>query len=790
MLKIRKETLLFALEIIAISSFFAYKIAHAQLDSKLSPTIMFFLFFSAGLGGILFPLLKFYSKKMALRLDANAQEVKRFTILSFAPFFFLVLVFVQEFVFLNDFSHIVLVVSVLGFVYLHLFFLYRLKGQQLEIFPKLSCAKTALLCFAIACAVYFLAASGVLFTPYPITGDEPHYLLITKSLVSDGDVNLWNNYQNKDYLEFYPGRLDSHTKTGRRGSKFQYSRHMPGFSALLLPAYVVGTRIGKASASVLSKPMSERGVLILGIRLFLCVLAAALSGMFYLVMETLLKNRNVSLISWGLFSFTTPLLFYSFQIYPEVVSALIAISVVYILMIHTNWSPFRLVLAGVGLGILPWLGLKNMVISAGCGLLFMFSFLRQKQKIKNYFYLALPIFLSAVFFLFFLWSLYGKLSPVVVYKGTTVDGSVTFNAFYHHNPIEFFRCWIGYLFDQRVGLFAYSPIFVLFFPGLILWFRKNKKEALSLFFPLILYWAFCSLSYYWGGYSPPGRTLLPVLWIMYLFMGGAMYWSGKKKPVVIMHLLVGLTFLNTYLLAQNTRLLYHENLSFPWAEPGKVSNVLNSLSNAFIDFTKFVPSLSSQEGITWIPLFFWILLSLLIGFFFIRRGRKSNGRILYQKIMLPMGVVFLVCAAVILYSFLDIRLDEQKSFQTKDVHVYFQDENTYGHEMDGFWTKGASKAEIIVKSPRKASSINLRLTCPSRGKTMVQVGNAIRILGKKNSGESEMMVSFPKPVGFAWGGNHLYAIKIRGKSSFVPRKRDKRSTDSRSLGVFVEVAVN
>jgi len=443
MLKIRKETLLFALEIIAISSFFAYKIAHAQLDSKLSPTVsffLFFLFFSAGLGGILFPLLKFYSKKMALRLDANAQEVKRFTILSFAPFFFLVLVFVQEFVFLNDFSHIVLVVSVLGFVYLHLFFLYRLKGQQLEIFPKLSCAKTALLCFAIACAVYFLAASGVLFTPYPITGDEPHYLLITKSLVSDGDVNLWNNYQNKDYLEFYPGRLDSHTKTGRRGSKFQYSRHMPGFSALLLPAYVVGTRIGKASASVLSKPMSERGVLILAIRLFLCVLAAALSGMFYLVMEILLKNRNVSLISWGLFSFTTPLLFYSFQIYPEVVAALIAISVVYILMIHTNWSPFRLVLAGVGLGILPWLGLKNMVISAGCGLLFMFSFLRQKQKIKNYFYLALPIFLSAVFFLFFLWSLYGKLSPVVVYKGTTVDGSVTFNAFYHHNPIEFFRC--------------------------------------------------------------------------------------------------------------------------------------------------------------------------------------------------------------------------------------------------------------------------------------------------------------------------------------------------------------
>jgi hypothetical protein len=790
MLKIRKETLLFTLEIIAISSFFAYKIAHAQLDAKLSLAFTFFLFFSAGLGGILYFLLKFYSQKMALWLDANAQEVMCFTIISFSPFLLLVLVFIQEFVFLNDISHIVLIVSTLGFIYLHLFFLYRLKGQQPEIFPKLSRANIALLCFAFAGIVYILAASGILFAPYPITGDEPHYLLITKSLISDRDVNLLNNYQNKDYLEFYPGLLDSHTKTGRRGSQFQYSRHMPGFSALLLPAYVVGARISKASASVLSKPMSERGVLILAIRLFLCLFAAALSGMFYLVIETLLKNRKISFVVWGLFSFSTPLLFYSYQIYPEVVVALISISLLYLLIIKSNWNLYRSVLAGIGIGILPWLGIKYMIISFGCGLLFFFSFFKQKKKWKNYFYLALPIFLSAVGFLFFLWSLYGKLSPMVVYKGTTVDGSVTFNAFYHHNPFEFLRCWIGYLFDQRVGLFAYSPIFMLFLPGLILWFRKNKKEALSLLVPMTLYWAFCSLSYYWGGYSPPGRTLLPVLWIVCVFTGGAIYLSGKKKPLISIHLLVGLTFLNTFILAKDTRFLYHENLSFPWAEPGKVSNLLNSLSNAFIDFTRFVPSLSSQEGITLVPLFFWILLSFLIGFFFIRRERKSNGRISYQKIMVPMGSLFLVCAAVVLYSFLDIHLDEQKSFQSKDVHVYFQDENTYGHEMSGFWTKGASKVEIIVKSPRKASSINLRLTCPSRGKTMVQVGNAIRILGKKNDGESEMMISFPKPVGFAWEGNHLYAIKIRGESGFVPRKRDERSTDSRFLGVFVEVAVN
>jgi len=298
MLRIRREALLFILEIMAVSSFIAYRIAHSPLNSRLSPTVTFFLFFlllTAGLGGIFGSLLKFYSYKIASWLDVDAQEVKRFTILSFAPFFSLVLVFVQEFVYLKDISPTVWIVSIFGFVYLHLYFLTRSNRRKIEILPKLSRSKIALLCFTFAGIVYILAASGVLFAPYPITGDEPHYLLITKSLVSDGDVNLWNNYQNKDYLKFYPGRLDSHTKTGKKGSRFQYSRHMPGFSALLLPAYVVGTRIARISASVLSNPMSETVILILTIRLFLCLFAAALSGMFYLVVDTLLKKpQNIS----------------------------------------------------------------------------------------------------------------------------------------------------------------------------------------------------------------------------------------------------------------------------------------------------------------------------------------------------------------------------------------------------------------------------------------------------------------------------------------------------------------
>ncbi|MDP3981489.1 MAG: hypothetical protein Q8Q33_08770, partial [Chlamydiota bacterium] len=39
------------------------------------------------------------------------------------------------------------------------------------------------------------------------SGDEPHYLIITQSLIQDQDLDLKNNYQNKDYKAYFK-RMD------------------------------------------------------------------------------------------------------------------------------------------------------------------------------------------------------------------------------------------------------------------------------------------------------------------------------------------------------------------------------------------------------------------------------------------------------------------------------------------------------------------------------------------------------------------------------------------------------
>lgn len=72
-----------------------------------------------------------------------------------------------------------------------------------------------------------------------LVGDEPHYLVITQSLLYDGDLQIENNHRRGDYMA-YAGRdlrPDFHRR-GRNGAI--YSIHAPGVSALVLPAFAAG----------------------------------------------------------------------------------------------------------------------------------------------------------------------------------------------------------------------------------------------------------------------------------------------------------------------------------------------------------------------------------------------------------------------------------------------------------------------------------------------------------------------------------------------------------------------
>src|SRR5215212_9887547 len=59
------------------------------------------------------------------------------------------------------------------------------------------------LAFLVPLLVYLALVPRFLAYSSPPTGDQPYYLLMTASLVQDGDLDLRNNYERRDYGKFY-----------------------------------------------------------------------------------------------------------------------------------------------------------------------------------------------------------------------------------------------------------------------------------------------------------------------------------------------------------------------------------------------------------------------------------------------------------------------------------------------------------------------------------------------------------------------------------------------------------
>src|SRR5262245_39776425 len=69
-------------------------------------------------------------------------------------------------------------------------------------------------------------------------GDEPHYLVITQSLLKDGDLQIENNHRARDYAQYFDADLKpDYLVRGRNGAI--YSIHAPGVSALVAPAFAL-----------------------------------------------------------------------------------------------------------------------------------------------------------------------------------------------------------------------------------------------------------------------------------------------------------------------------------------------------------------------------------------------------------------------------------------------------------------------------------------------------------------------------------------------------------------------
>lgn len=109
-------------------------------------------------------------------------------------------------------------------------------------------ARELLLC---AVALFVLLAIGYAFSidirasrGASITDDEPFYLLTTQSLLSDGDLDLQNQFDAKSYKSFFDHADDLWLQSAPTPDGRLLSPHNPGLSVLVIPGFLLGGLTG------------------------------------------------------------------------------------------------------------------------------------------------------------------------------------------------------------------------------------------------------------------------------------------------------------------------------------------------------------------------------------------------------------------------------------------------------------------------------------------------------------------------------------------------------------------
>jgi hypothetical protein len=97
-------------------------------------------------------------------------------------------------------------------------------------------ARQLALAILLAAASYMVAAWRM--TPVLPDGDEPHYVVITQSLLYDRDLKIENNHRGGDYRAYVGRELKpDYLRRGLDGEI--YSIHAPGLAAVALPAFAL-----------------------------------------------------------------------------------------------------------------------------------------------------------------------------------------------------------------------------------------------------------------------------------------------------------------------------------------------------------------------------------------------------------------------------------------------------------------------------------------------------------------------------------------------------------------------
>lgn len=359
-------------------------------------------------------------------------------------------------------------------------------------------------------------------------GDEPHYLVITQSLLNDGDLRIENNHRDGDYRSYFPGVIaPDYVQRGRDGEI--YSIHAPGVSVLVAPGFAAfGLRGAQAT---------------------MMALAAVTGALVWLIGWMVTGRMPAAWFGWAAISGSATLLVQSVTIFPDGAAGPIVASATLLWLHLARRDSVRLlwlvVVSGL-LAALPFLHTRFVILSAGFGLAILASIWRDDsgdraaRRRRAGAFLAIPTIGACAWFGYF-WIIYGTPSPVAPYG---VGAETRFA--YMPGGLA------GLLFDQQFGLFTYTPALVVAVAGWMAAARDRTTRSIVALAAIGFVYA-AAVSAYWmwwaGVPATPARLLTAVLPLM--AAPAALGWQrcGRASRTAALVLLAGSLAISVFVLS-------------------------------------------------------------------------------------------------------------------------------------------------------------------------------------------------------------------------------------------------
>jgi hypothetical protein len=319
--------------------------------------------------------------------------------------------------------------------------------------------------------------NGISFSSY-YTGDEPHYVVVIKSLVEKGHLYVEDVYDDPR-PEWATWPYSWHAVEGPDGHF--YSTHGIGLPLLAAPFYVAGGS--------------------LGLILFVPLVTSLVNLSQYFVCKRITGDDRVSFITVLVMGFATLLCAYSNQLYPELLMALLLLVSLNLVL---RYGLTNIVQVGMGLligyGFLLKAAYAATVVGFGLGL---FIICIKRRRLNFVLFVAGAAVWFAVF-CFYNSTAFGNPFAVPLASGESAypqiqAGGAIFAA-------------TGLIFDRYRGLLPYSPVLVLSLLGLKP-LLKERSEIFSLATSAVLveYIGSSLFTHWWAGYSLPARYLVSIL---------------------------------------------------------------------------------------------------------------------------------------------------------------------------------------------------------------------------------------------------------------------------------------